>query len=121
MDQGDVMAMVGHVQRFLDRRIAAADHDHLAPTVEEAVAGRAGRYALALEMLLARQVEPARLGAGGDDKGVAKIERPAVALHPERPLAEIDLADMVPFHPGADMLGLLLHLLHQPRALDDVG
>ena len=28
---------------------------------------------------------------------------------------------MVPFHPRADMLGLLLHLLHQPGALDDLG
>ena len=28
---------------------------------------------------------------------------------------------MVPHHLRADMLGLLLHLLHQPGALDDVG
>src|SRR5205085_4614673 len=95
MDQGNVMTVVGHVERFFHRRIAAADHDHLAPAVEEAVAGRAGRYALALEMLLARQVQPARLRAGGDDQCVAKIERAAVALHPKRTLAEIELADMV--------------------------
>ena len=28
---------------------------------------------------------------------------------------------MVENDPGPDMLGLLLHLLHQPGALDDVG
>ena len=52
------MAVVGHVERFLDRGVAAADHRHLLAAVEEAVAGRAGRDALALQMLLARQVQP---------------------------------------------------------------
>ena len=36
-------------------------------------------------------------------------------------LRQIDLTMMSLTHPGADMLGLLLHLLHQPRALDHVG
>ena len=53
VDQGDVMAVVGHVERFLDRGVAAADHHHLLAAVEEAVAGRAGGDALALQMLLA--------------------------------------------------------------------
>ncbi len=33
----------------------------------------------------------------------------------------IDIEDRVPHHPRADMLGLGLHLLHQPRALDHVA
>ncbi len=34
---------------------------------------------------------------------------------------EVDLADVVGHELGADVGGLLLHLLHEPRALDDVG
>ncbi len=36
-------------------------------------------------------------------------------------MSEINLGDHVEDDPGADMLGLLLHLLHQPGALDDIG
>ena len=121
VDQGHVVAVVGHVERFLDRGVAAADHHHFLAPVEEAVAGRAGAHALALHMLLGRDIEPARLGAGRDHQGIAKIDGAAVALEPERPLGEVHLRNMVPFHLRADMLGLLLHLLHQPGPLDDVG
>ena len=44
-----------------------------------------------------------------------------IAAADERPPAEIDLDDGVEEKLRADMLGLLLHLLHQPGALDDVG
>jgi hypothetical protein len=37
------------------------------------------------------------------------------------PMRQIDLAHVVGDHLGSDMLGLFLHLLHQPGALDDVG
>ena len=47
--------------------------------------------------------------------------RAAVARQPERPARQIDRGDMVPDDLGPDMLGLGLHLLHQPRALDDVA
>ena len=121
VDQGHVMAVVGHVERFLDRGIAAADHRDLLAAIEEAVAGRAGRSALALHMLFGRQAEPLGLGAGGDDQRVGMIFGAAVALQHERAARQVDLDDMVPDHLGADMLGLGLHLLHQPRALDDVA
>ena len=45
----------------------------------------------------------------------------AVALEHERAARKVDLVDVVPDHPRADMLGLGLHFLHQPRALDDVA
>ena len=51
----------------------------------------------------------------------AQIDVAGVAFEPERPLREVDLADVVVDELGADVLGLRLHLLHQPRALDDVG
>src|SRR5215210_1652458 len=39
VDQGDFLAVSGHVEGFLDGGVAAADHRHLAASVEEAVAG----------------------------------------------------------------------------------
>jgi hypothetical protein len=56
MDQRDVMAVVGEVQRFLDRGVAAADHRHLLAAVEEAVAGAQALTPAALQMLLGRAV-----------------------------------------------------------------
>ena len=64
---GDLGGEIGEEQRLLDRGVAAADHQHILVAVEEAVAGGAGRHAVALELLLGRQAEPARLRAGGDD------------------------------------------------------
>ena len=55
VDQRDVMAVIGEVERFLDRGVAAADHRDLLAAIEEAVAGRAGRCAPALHMLFRRQ------------------------------------------------------------------
>ena len=121
VDQGDVMAVVGEVQRFLDRGVAAADHRDFLAAVEEAVAGRAGRRAPALHMLFGRQAEPLGLRAGGDDQRVGEILRAAVAGQPERAARKVDRGDVVPDDLGPDMLGLGLHLLHQPRALDDVA
>ena len=115
VDQGDVMAMVGQVQRFLDRGVAAADHRDPLAAIEEAVAGRAGGRAPALHMLFGGKVEPFRLSAGRDHQGVGEILRAAIAGQPERPARQIDAYDMVPDDLGADMLGLGLHLLHQPR------
>src|ERR1043165_7755049 len=113
------MAVVGHVQRFLDRGVAAADDRNLLAPVEEAVAGRAGRGAPALHMLFRRKIEPLRLCAGGDYERVGHELRAAVAGQPERPAREVDAGDMVPYDLGPDMLGLRLHLLHQPGTLDD--
>ena len=36
-------------------------------------------------------------------------------------IVEIDRDDQVENHPRSDMFGLPAHLLHQPRALDDIG
>ena len=44
---------VGEEQRFLDRGVAAADHQHFLAAIEEAVAGGAGGDAEALELLFA--------------------------------------------------------------------
>ena len=63
-------------------------HDHVLALEEEAVAGGAGRDAVALELLLGRQAQPARLGAGGDDERVAgsrcRRSRPPAGTGAER-------------------------------------
>ena len=65
--------------------------------------------------------EPARLRAGGEDHGFRQIDVAAVAGQAERPLRQFELVDEIGDDLGADMRRLLLHLLHQPGALDDVG
>ena len=119
--QRDLGGEIGQEQRFLDRGIAAADHQHFFAAIEEAVAGGAGGHAIAAEFLLRRQIEPARLRAGGEDERLGDIDLAGIAFDAERPPRQIDLVDMVGDHLGADMGGLLLHLLHEPRALDHVG
>ena len=47
MDQGHIIAVVGHVERFFDCGIAAANHRDLLAAIEKSVAGRASRNALA--------------------------------------------------------------------------
>ena len=59
MNQRDVRGDVREIQRFFDRRVAAADdRDALAPE-EEPVARGAGRDAAALKCLLGRQAQVA--------------------------------------------------------------
>ena len=118
---GDPGGEIGQEQRFLDSGVAAADHDDFLVAVEEAVAGGAGRDAEAAEFLLGGKIEPLGLSAGGDDQRLGKIDLAGFAFEPERTCRQVDLGDMVIDDAGADMLGLLLHLLHEPGALDDIG
>ena len=117
----DLGGEIGEEQRFLDRGIAAADHHDFLVAIEEAVAGGAGRYAIALELLLGGQIEPARLCAGRHDQRVGDDHIAGVAFEPERALRQVGFVNVVVDDARADMLGLLLHLFHQPGALDDVG
>src|SRR5450759_5704864 len=79
MHNGHLRGEVGEKQRFLDRGVAAADHDDLLAAIEKSVAGRAGRHAKALEFLFRWRAEPARLRAGGKNDGFREIDVAAVA------------------------------------------
>ncbi|MCY1516882.1 hypothetical protein D9M68_515410 [compost metagenome] len=120
MDQGDLAADVGQVQRFFHGGVAAADHDDVLVAVEEAVACRAARHAAAHEGLFRGQAQVLGRGARGDDQGVAGIDLAGVARQGERALGQIDLGDVVEEHFGVEALGMLLEALHQVRALDAV-
>src|SRR3546814_10643527 len=74
VDQRHIVAMVGQVQRLLDRGVAATDHHDLLAAIEEAVAGRAGRDALAAQFLLARNAEPFGLRTCRDHQRFGHID-----------------------------------------------
>ena len=116
VDQGYLRGDVGQVQRLLDRCVAAADDGDLLVAVEEPVAGRAGGHALTLELLFRFHAEVLRRRAGGDDQGIAGVTL-AVALELERPLAEVDLGDIVEHDLGLEALGVGQHARHQVGAL----
>ena len=90
MDQRHFVGVVGQVQRFLHRRVAAADHGNGLAAIEEAVAGGAGGDAAALQGLFRVEAKPAGLRAGGDDDGVGGVDVAGVALATERSRREID-------------------------------
>ena len=122
VNQRHIVGMVSEVERFLDSGVAPADHGHLLAAIEEPVAGRAGRHALAPQFLFTRNAQPFRLRARSDHQRIADIFVPAVADCAKRAAVfEVDLDDRVPQHSRADMFGLRLHLFHQPGALHHVA
>src|SRR5690606_12986065 len=118
---GDGLGEVGQEQGFLDGGVAAADDHHLLAAIEEAVAGGAGRDAEALIFGLGGQPQPLGLGAGGDDDGFGQDFRARVQRQAEGALGQVGLDHDVVDDLGPDMLGLGLHLLHQPGALNGFG
>jgi len=88
MHEGHMRREIGEKHRFLDRGVAAADHDDFLAAIEESVAGGAGRHANALEFFFRRRAEPARLRAGGENDGFGEIDVAAVAGQAERPLCQ---------------------------------
>ena len=120
MDQGDLGGVVGEVERFFDRGVAAADDQHFLAAIEKTVAGGAGRDPEPLEGRFRGQAQPLGLGAGGDDDALGVHHGPGVHCHPERAFREVYGGDDVLDDFRAHVLGLGAHLLHQPGALDDV-
>ncbi|MGY4482612.1 hypothetical protein ACVWWR_001803 [Bradyrhizobium sp. LM3.2] len=57
----------------------------------------------------------------GEDHGLGEIDVAAIAGEAERPLRGVELDHQIGLDLGAHMQRLLLHLLHQPGALDHVG
>ena len=83
--------------------------------VEEAVAGGAGRDALAAELLFRRNAQILGGRAGGDDQRIAGVAA-VVARERERALREIHRVDVIVDDLGVEALGVRLHALHQRRA-----
>src|SRR3712207_7491123 len=73
VDDGHRLGEAGEEGGLLHRRVAAADHDDVLVTEEEAVAGGAGRDATAEQPRLVVQAEVPVLRAGGDDDRVRAV------------------------------------------------
>ena len=104
------------VQRFLDRRVAAADHRDRLAAIEKAIAGRAGRHALAAKGLFRGQPQVLRRGAGGDDQRIAGVLA-VIAEQAKGTLAQIDPIDMVEHDLGVESFRMAAHALHQRGSL----
>ena len=78
VDEPDLRRELREEVGLLHRGVAAADDGDLLAAEEEAVARGAGRDAVPLELLLAREAEVLRGGAGGDDERVARDLRAAL-------------------------------------------
>src|SRR5438034_2085113 len=113
--------MIRQIDRLLDGCVTAADDHDILAAKKKPVTGRTSGNPEPSEDFLTRQAEPASLGAGGDDHRIADIEISRIAGSDKRPMPEIDRIDKIDDDPCPDMFGLLPHLLHQPRPLDDLG
>ncbi len=116
MHQRDMRGDVGEIEGLLHRRITAAHHDDPLAPIEKAIAGGAGRDALAAEGLLGREPQVLGGGTGRDDQGLAGVL--AVVSHePQRPLAEVHAVDVVEHHVRIEALGMPAHAVHELRPL----
>ena len=110
---------VREIERLLHRRISAPDHGHRLVLEEEAVAGRAGRYAGALVPLFRGKAEVLRRRPGGDDERIAGVDV-FVAGEPERPFEEVRGVDVVEDRFGVEALRVGVHPGHQVRSLQSL-
>jgi hypothetical protein len=105
------------MRRFLDRRVAAADHHDRLPLEprQRSVADGTCRDAVVLEAMFRRQAEVVGPGAGGDDEGLRLDGLPFARVEDERPFAEFDANDVVGDDPRAEVGRLLPGQFHEFR------
>src|SRR5213594_982077 len=104
---------------FLDRGVAASDDGEALTLEERAVAHRAIRDALSRILSFARDAELDGCATGGEDHRLATVGVASRGVHVE-PAARVpaDPLDRVGHDLGAELLGVLGHLLRQLPALD---
>ena len=116
MDQVHLFGEVAEVQGLFHGGVAAADDGDFPAAVKKAVTGGAGGYAFAFEGLFGFQAQVQGAGAGGDDDGVGGVAM-GIALQCEGARREVDGCDEVEDDFGVEAFRVLLHALHQGRAL----
>src|SRR5258708_3519770 len=114
VDHRHFFAETGQEIRFFHGRISAADDHNLLPAIEKTVAGGAGADAMADELLLIRQIQPARGGARGDDER-PRLEPLIVDAQPEGPLGKVGFDYLAVDVFSAEIRSLLLHVLDEHR------
>src|SRR5262249_33113537 len=104
---------------FFDGGVAASYHREALPLEERAVADGAVGHALARIFLFAGNSQLRRRAPGGQDHGLAAIRIAAGRLDVEPAVGmAMDAIDRVGDDVGADLLGVLGHLLRQLPPLD---
>ena len=121
VNQRHRLADIGKIERFLDGRVTAANHRHIAVAVEKAVTGGTGGHAAPVECLFRFKPQPLGRGACGDNHRIGCHFVPGIERHPERPRRGVERRDDVIDDPRADIFSLRLHLGHQPGPLDHLG
>jgi len=86
--------VLGEVQRLVDRRVAAAHHDHRLLHEERAVARRAVGDTAPHELLLARHPKGGEARAARDDQGAGGVDA-AVGLDQQEVAVAADRGDLV--------------------------
>jgi hypothetical protein len=90
------------------------------PPIEETVAGGAGADSVADQLLFRFDAQPPRRGARSDNHG-ARIDPFAFNVHAQRPARKIGVDDRSVYVLRAEILGLLLHVLHKRGTHDAFG
>ena len=121
MYQRDLLADIGQIKCFFHRRIAATDHSDLTVTVEKPVTGGTGGNTAAIKCCLTFKAKPAGLSTCGDNHAVCGQCLAAIKGDGKRPFGKINIGDKFIFDACPDIFSLLLHLLHQPRPLNNIG
>ena len=117
MHQRDLAAEAGEEVGLFHGGIAAAHHHDLLLAVKEPVASGARTDAVADQLLLGRQIQPARFGARGHDQR-AGFDPLAFEVQVERALRKIGFENCAMAIHGAEPLGLPFHVLDEIGAVD---
>src|SRR5690606_18775177 len=104
---------LGQEVRLFHGGVSATDNSDRLSTEEEAVARRAGGHAVAHEVVLGRETEQLRLGAGRDNDGVGGDD--VVAVHGQAlgVRLEIDIDHFTVHEARLEPSGLCTHHVHQ--------
>src|ERR1700686_202971 len=120
MNHRHVGGEAGKKQRFLHRRVSAADHDNLLPRKKKTIAGRARRNSVADELLFLRQSQPARGSPAGDNQGLS-VNLMNAQMQQKWPLAQVGAGQMRHAVFRAKAFRLLSHVLNQLGAENTLG
>src|SRR5579859_6594892 len=113
----DLAREPGEEERLLERGVSTADHRDLAIAEEEPVTGGASAHPTTAKVLLGREAQPERRGAGGDDHRVAGVLVVADP-DPERSRREVDPAGVLVDDRRPESRGLVPEELHELGTLD---
>mmetsp|Transcript_40323 Transcript_40323/g.95801 ORF Transcript_40323/g.95801 Transcript_40323/m.95801 type:complete len:631 (-) Transcript_40323:73-1965(-) len=115
VDDGHALGGARQDEGIFHGGVAAADHHHLLPRVQEAITRRARAHASSPEVVLALGAQPARVGACRQHHRV-RLDAGVVGGNSEGALRQVHLGDEVLLEDGAVARCLALHRLHQRRA-----